>query len=72
MNIFTNDEINLMCIYDTGTRGGLIAELRAMREYLGQEEAELLELTDSALGKLNAITDDEYAALELYPDFDGE
>lgn len=72
MNSFTNDEINLMCIYDTGTRCGLISELRAMREYLGPEEAELLALTDSALGKLDAITDDEYAALELYPDFDGE
>ena len=50
--MFTNDEINLMCIYDTGTREGLIAELTQMRGYLGAEETELLALTDSALGKL--------------------
>ena len=31
---------------------------------------ELRELTDSALGKLQAISDAEFAELELYPDFD--
>jgi hypothetical protein len=30
--MFNNDEINLMCIYNTGTREGLIAELEQMRE----------------------------------------
>jgi hypothetical protein len=36
--MFTNDEVNLMCIYNTGTREGLIAELTHMRGYLGAEE----------------------------------
>lgn len=70
--MFTNDEINLMCIYDTGTREGLIAELTQMRGYLGAEETELLSLTDSALGKLRGMSNEEYAALDLYPDFDVE
>ena len=70
--MFTNDEINLMCIYNTGTREGLIAELEQMRSYLGAEETELLALTDSALGKLRAMSDEEYAALDLFPDFDAE
>ena len=30
---------------------------------------ELRELTDSALCKLQTMTDDEFAELELYPDF---
>jgi len=68
--MFTNDEINLMCIYNTGTREDLIAELMQMRGYLGAEETELLALTDSALGKLRNISDTEYAALDLFPDFD--
>ena len=38
--------------------------------YLDAEEAELRELTDSALAKLRGITDAEYAALDLTPDFD--
>ncbi len=70
--MFTNDEINLMCIYNTGTREGLIAELTQMRGYLGAEETELLALTDSALEKLRNMSDAEYAALDLFPDFEKE
>ena len=70
--MFTNDEINLMCIYNTGTREGLLAELTQMRGYLGAEETELLALTDSALGKLRDMSDEEYAALDLFPDFEKE
>ena len=68
--MFTNDEINLMCIYNTGTREGLIAELTQMRGYLDVEETELLALTDTALEKLRNMSDTEYAKLDLFPDFD--
>ena len=70
--MFTNDEVNLMCIYNTGTREGLIAELEQMRSYLGAEETELLALTYFALEKLRGMGDTEYAALDLFPDFDTE
>jgi len=70
--MFTNDEVNLMCIYNTGTREGLIAELTQMRGYLGAEETGLLALTDSALVKLRNMSDIEYAELDLFPDFDDE
>lgn len=68
--MFNNDEINLMCIYDTETREGLIAELTHMRDYLGVEETKLLVLTDSVLGKLRHMGDTEYSYLDLLPDFD--
>ena len=68
--MFTNDEINLICIYNTRSREGLIDELTQMRGYIGAEETELLTLTDSALVKLRHMSDAEYAALELFPDFD--
>ena len=70
MGNFTFEETNLLCIYNTGSRTGLIEALTEMRGELSPEEAELRELTDSALSKLRAITDDEFAQLELYPDFD--
>lgn len=71
MNNLTHDEINLMCIYNTtGTRQGLIDELAAMRGYLAADEVQLRELTDSAIGKLRSMSDEDYAAMELYPDFD--
>ena len=69
---FTQDEVSLMSIYNAdGTREGLIAALTEMRGYLDADsEAELRELTDSALAKLRGVTDAEYAALDLTPDFD--
>ena len=67
---FTHDEINLMAIYNTGTRNRLIDELTAMRKYLEPDETELLALTDSALAKLNLMTDVEFDTLDLIPDFD--
>ncbi|EDP20627.1 transposon-transfer assisting family protein [Faecalibacterium prausnitzii] len=70
MNNFTFEEMNLMCIYNTGSRTGLMEALTEMRGYLTPEETELRNLTDSALLKLRAMTDAEFAELELYPDFD--
>ena len=71
MNDFTQDELTLMSIYNgSETRQGLIDEMTAMRAYLDAEEADLRTLTDSAIKKLGAITDKEYAALELIPDFE--
>lgn len=67
---FTNDEMNLMCIYQTGDRQGLISTLKEMQGYLDEDEAELRDLTDSALQKLSEITDEDFAELELIPDFD--
>ena len=69
MNNFTNDEMSLMCIYNTGSREGLMRELREMRGYIGADQPELLTMTDSTLQKLESISDAEFAELELYPDF---
>lgn len=69
---FTNDEMNLMCIYDTGSRTGLIDALSEMRKELNADEVALRELTDSVLNKLSAMSDEDYAKLELYPDFDDD
>lgn len=70
MGNFTFEEKNLLCLYNTGSRSGLIDALTEMRGELSPEEAELREMTDSALGKLRAMSDAEFAELELYPDFD--
>ena len=67
---FTNDEMNLMCIYNRdGSRKGMMAALKAMRQYLGEDDEELLALTDSTLQKLKRISDGEFEELELVPDF---
>ncbi len=67
---FSNDEMNLMCIYSNGSRTGLITALEDMKQYLGADETELGALTDSALAKLMAMTDAAFEKMELVPDFD--
>ena len=62
-----------MALYNmSGTRTGLIASLREMRGHLDAEETELRELTNSAIRRLEAMSDDDYAALDLIPDDDAE
>jgi hypothetical protein len=63
MERFTVEETNLMCIYNTGTRQGLIAELTAMQTHLEPNETELSELTRSVTEKLSTMSDEEYADL---------
>ena len=69
MKNFTYKEVNLMALYNTGNRERLIEVLTEMRSYLTWSEAELRDLTDSTLDKLADMTDAEFDALELYPDF---
>ena len=69
MKNFTYEEVNLMALYNTGSRERLIESLTEMRTYLTWPEDELRDLTDSTLDKRAGMTDDEFDALERYPDF---
>ena len=68
---FSHDEINIMCIYDTGTRKGLISELKDAREYLDPDQVELRSYINSCIRKLEIMSDEQYAVLSdaLVPDF---
>jgi len=68
----TYEERQLMAIYNTGSRKGLLEALIDMQQYLSKEERELNDLTASAISKLQEMSDDEYEALDLVPDFDTE
>ena len=70
MGNFTFEEMNPMCIYNTGSRTGLIEALTEMRGELSPEEAELRELTESVLAKLDILSEEQYSELMLVPDFD--
>ena len=69
MKTFTSKEMNLMCLYNSGTRLELVENLTDMRGYLQADETELLTLTDCVLEKLRQMNDQEFSALDLYPDF---
>ena len=60
MTMFTTEEQNLICLYDPGSREGLIHELREMQKELTPDEDDLEALTRSVLEKLERMTDVEY------------
>ena len=68
----TYEERQLMAIYNPGIRRGLLEALIDMQQYLSKEERDLNDLTASAISKLQEMSDDEYEALDLVPDFDPE
>ena len=72
MSKFTVEETNLMCIYNTGSRADLLAELSEMQKHLEADESELLDLTKTVMDKLSAMNDLEFEILsvELIPDFE--
>ena len=61
---FNTEEQNLICLYDPGSRDGLIHELREMQKDLMSDEDDLEALTNSVLKKLERMTENEMA--ELY------
>lgn len=63
MEKFTLEETNLICIYNTGSREGLISELSKMQVHLQKDETELLELTKSVIDKIGAMSNDDFDSI---------
>lgn len=72
MDRFSIEELNLMCIYDTGTRAGLMVGLEKIALELAPEDEDLMDLIQGALKKLAAMSDEEYGELILVPDYKEE
>lgn len=68
----TFEERQLMALYNPGSREGTIQELLDMKQYLTPEAKDLLDLTDSAVKKLEQMTDAEFETLDLTLDYDDE
>ena len=64
---FNHEELMLMMLYNSGTRLGLIHELRLMQCYLMPDETALRELSEGVIEKLKLLTDAEFAELEFPP-----
>ena len=60
---FSEEEITLMCLYNTGSRQGLIRELNDMVPYLGVDETKLRHMAQSVLQKLDEMTDTQFDAM---------
>ena len=62
---FNAEELMLMMLYNTGSRLGLMQELRLMQCYLMPDECALRELSEGVVEKLKLMTDAEFAELEF-------
>ena len=62
---FNGEELTLMMLYNSGSRPGLMQELRLMQCYLLPDETALRELSEGVIKKLKLMTDAEFAELEF-------
>lgn len=62
---FNGEELTLMMLYNSGSRLGLMQELRSMQCYLLPDETALRELSEGVIKKLKLMTDAEFAELEF-------
>lgn len=62
---FNGEELMLMMLYNTGSRLGLMQELRLMQCYLMPDETALRELSEGVIEKLKLMTDEQFAEVEF-------
>ena len=65
--MFNTTEMNLMILYNPGTRLGLMEELGNMLGYLSGEETGLRRTTVGVIRKLQTMTDEDFDRLDLDP-----
>lgn len=63
---FTKDEQMMVLIYYQGDRLKTISALRSMRLGTGADEVELRGYTDSAIEKLEKMTDREFEEMDFF------
>ena len=63
-DIFSVEETNLMCIYDTSSKATLLAGLRD--GLYDTYDPDMRDIYESAIGKLEKISDSEFAEIGLY------
>ena len=64
MNV-DHEELMLMMLYNSGTRLGLMHELRLMQCYLLPDETALRELSEGVIEKLKLISDADFDEVEF-------
>ena len=63
MDKFTVEEINLMCVFEGQDRTGMIAEIKNVIPHI--QDSDMVELSEQVTGKLEAMSDEEFAQVAL-------
>jgi len=67
---FNIEEMNLMCIYNTGSKAELTRDIRDSLPDV--YDAELREIMEQVISKLEKLTDEEFSQIGFYSDYDDE
>ena len=60
---FTVEEINLMCVFEGQDRTGMIADIKNVIPHI--QDSDMVELAAQVLGKLENMSDAEFAKVAL-------
>ena len=63
MDKFTVEEVNLMCVFEGQDRKGMIADIKNVIPHI--QDSDMVELAGQVLGKLETISDEEFAEVAL-------
>ena len=63
MGKFTVEEVNLMCVFEGQDRKSMIADIKNVIPYI--QDSDMVELARQVLGKLEAMSDEEFAGVAL-------
>lgn len=63
MSKFTVEEINFMCVFETQDRMDMIGQIRQVMPHI--KDSDMEELGKQVLGKLQNMTDEEFAEVDL-------
>lgn len=66
MKRFSPDEKMMILLYSSGTRLGLISELKTMQNQLMISEKRLFNLSERVLQKLNEMSDSEFENMDFF------
>ena len=62
--LFSAEEINLMCIFDTSSKENLLNELRdSLKDVY---DPEMRDIYDSTIEKLEKVSDEDFSEIGLY------
>jgi hypothetical protein len=70
--LFTVEEENLICAFDTSGRARLIGGIRSALPDFSADDPEMLEIAESALLKLDAMTDAEFSEMVFSPAYEDD
>lgn len=65
MSKFTVEEINFMCVFETQDRADMIGQIRQVMPHI--KDSDMEELAEQVLGKLQNMSDEEFAGVVLEP-----